>query len=760
MLKPFFFIFLTLLAFVQAHPNIKRSSKAPPGSNTARITYPAVQRGTITFQYPSAKAKGNVTVADPYNWLEKPTNESDVQNFIKQQSSLFNSFLQCKDKDAITQSIRKANDYVFYSHFFEVGRPEDNNPSYLFAAQGKDLAMKWYFASESEIANAKKENFAQTPGKVLVDETTLSKDGSLYIDRWAVSDDKKMAAYIVIGGDAGVELRFMDLTTFKTLPESIPYGGRMSFTFTEDGKGVIYDHQAYQKLDDPDPFNTQSAILYHKIGSDPKNDIVIVKADTKEITNLWYAEFTTGYNFLMLYGLTDVDHYRVYVAPLDKQGISANMKWISLQPQYGAALQYVTNFDTDFYLVTKRDGAQNHKIIRTKIDPSKARTVKDLSELSGTIKTQDIIPENKLGILESWSVIDKTKIVLIYLENAKYNFYLNDLTTGKRIQQLFSEYIGKFYRASYSYKSKQSFLELSSFTLGSGVYRVRSDNGKVSVDPFLIGNPQGIDMSEFKIEQHFATSKDGTKVPFEIFYSKKHPIDGTNPAWLLGYGSFGSNTIPYYDAFMLPWVRDRGGASVYMQIRGGGELGDRWHEAGMLNKRQHSFDDYQAVAEYLVRNKMAAAGQIIGEGSEAGGTVAMAVGNQAPQGLFGVLLPSVALLDMLRFDKYPYPDQYIAEWGSPQKPNEFDVLRAYSPLHNINVKKTYPATLLTQRLNDDSTTPAHSFKMIAELQHSLSKNANPLLMNAFEQTDPTLYTEESNVIKQCFVNQILGLKKV
>ncbi|PWN34698.1 alpha/beta-hydrolase, partial [Meira miltonrushii] len=468
-------------------------------------------------------------------------------------------------------------------------------------------------------------------------------------------------------------------------------------------------------------------ILYHKIGSDPKSDIVIVKADTKEVTNLWYAEFTTGYKYLMLYGFTDVDHSRVYAAPLD-QPISANMKWISLQPQYGPPLQYVYNIDSDFYLVTKRDGAENHKIVRAKIDTSKARSVKDLSELTETIKTQDIIPENKNGNIENWSVIDKTKIVLIYLENAKYNFYLHDLTTGKRIQQLLTDFIGAFYRASYSYGSKQSFVELSAFTLGSGVYRIRSDNGKVSVDPFLIGNPKGIDMSEFKIEQHFATSKDGTKVPFDIFYSKKHPLDGTNPAWLLGYGSFGQKTIPYYDAFMLPWVRDHGGACVYMQIRGGGELGDRWHEAGMLSQRQHSFDDYQAVAEYLVKNKMAARGHIIGEGSEAGGTVAMVMGNQAPQGLFGVLLPNVALLDMLRFDKYPYPDQYIAEWGSPQKPTYFDVLRAYSPLHNVDVKKTYPAILLTQRLNDDSTTPAHSFKMIAELQHSLPKNANPLLM--------------------------------
>ena len=138
----------------------------------------------------------------------------------------------------------------------------------------------------------------------------------------------------------------------------------------------------------------------------------------------------------------------------------------------------------------------------------------------------------------------------------------------------------------------------------------------------------------------------------------------------------------------------------------------------------------------------------------------MVMGNQAPQGLFGAILPGNALLDMLRFDKYPYPDQYIAEWGSPQDPKDFDVLRAYSPLHNINNKKTYPATLITQSLTDQSSTPAHSFKMIAELQHSLPKNANPLLMWASDIVDPSKYIETSNVIKQCFVNQVLGLKKV
>ncbi|MCO5549709.1 hypothetical protein L7F22_003182 [Adiantum nelumboides] len=660
MFKAILLLLVTLIALAQAGIPKKR---AVNGWDPVKNTYPTVQRGDVTFQYPSAKANGNVTVADAYNWLEKSTNDSDVKGFIQQQTTLTNSFLsQCKDKDSITQAVRQANDYIFYSHIIEVGKPED--PSYIFAGQGKDTIFKWYYATPSEMESAKKQNFAQTPGKLLIDESTLSQDNSLYIDNWEVSDDKKLAAYTVLGGDTGVELRFMDLTTFKPLPETIPYGGRMSFKFTQDNKAIVYDHQAYQKVDDPDPFNTQAQIFYHKIGSDPKSDIVIVQADTVNITNLWYAEFTLDYKFMMLYGLTDEEHFRAYVAPLDQQQISANMKWISLQSEYGAELQYVTNFGTDFYLVTKRDGAKNHKIVLGKIDPIEARTVKDLRELSGTIKTQDIIPENKAGI----------------------------------------------------------------------------------------------DMTQFKIEQHFATSKDGTKVPFDIFYSKNHPLDGTNPAWLLGYGSFGALTSPMYDAFMLPWVRDHGGVSVYLQIRGGGELGDSWHKAGMLEQRHHSFEDFQAVAEYLVKNKMAASGNIIAEGTEGGGTVAMVMGNQAPEGLFGVLLPSVAILDMLRFDKYPYPDQYIAEWGSPQDPKYFDVLRSYSPLHNIDNKKTYPATLLTQSLDDDQSTPAHSFKMIAELQHSLPKNANPLLLSVEEYSDK-LYSETTNVLKQCFVNQVLGLSK-
>ncbi|MCO5549710.1 hypothetical protein L7F22_003183 [Adiantum nelumboides] len=760
MLKPFFIILLTLVVLVQSHPNFKRASKSTKstsGWDPSKNIYPNVQRGSVTFQYPSAKAKGKVTVADPFNWLEKETNSSDVQSFINQQRTLANSFLnQCKDQDSITKAIQQAGDYVFYAHFTQVGTPK--NPSYIFAAQGQDPVIKWYYATPSEMENAKKQNFAEIPGKLLVDESTLSQDGSLYIDRWDVNDEKTYAAYTVSGGDAGIEIRFLDLKTFKSLPETIPYGGSMSFIFVPGGKGIVYDHQAYQKFSDPTPFNTQSKIFYHKIASDPKNDVLLVQADTKEITNLWDVEFTSDQKYMMLHGLTDATHYRVYVSPLDQQAFTTNMKWLSLQPKYGSAFQYLTNIETDFYFVTKHDGAKNSKVVHGKIDVSKARSVKDLNELSDTIKTQDIIPENKAGNLEGWSIIDKTKMVMIYLENAKYNFYINDIITGKRIQQLFSDFIGKYYRISDTYNGNQAFIELSSFNLGSGIYRISSENGKIAMEPFLIGNPSGIDMTQFKTEQHFATSKDGIKVPFDIFYSKKHPLDASKPVWLLGYGSFGQKTIPYYDSYMLPWVRDHGGASAYLQIRGGGELGDQWHKAGMLEQRHHSFEDFQAVAEYLVKNKMAASGNIIAEGTEGGGTVAMVMGNQAPEGLFGVLLPSVAILDMLRFDKYPYSDGYTAEWGSPQKPNDFDVLRAYSPLHNIDAKKTYPAILLSQSLDDGSSAPAHSFKMIAELQHSLPKNPNPLLLSVVEFSDK--YSETSNSIKQCFVNQILGLKRV
>lgn len=768
MFSVLFVLFITLLSIARATSPFKleKRSSAPSSSgwDPSKISYPSVQRGNVQFQYASAKTKGKVTVADPYNWLEKPLNSSEVQDFIKQQLNVTNTFLdKCAEKESIKQAIDEANNYIYYSKLMEIGLP--NNPSYIFSAQEYQMPLKWYLATETELDNAKKAKFDKVPGKVILDESTLSKDRSLYVVQWQVTDDKKMAMFTVAGVESGIEIRLMDLTTLKILPDKLPFSGSMSFIFTPDGKGVIYDRQARLDPNDPQPKN-HAQILYHKIGSDTKMDIILVKEDTKISTNIWYVEFTYDRKFMNLYGLRDKDNFRLYVAPLD-QPFSENMKWISLVPTYEPVLQYVANTGTDFYFISKQDGATDGKLVHGKIDPSRARHVKEMSELKDKITTQDIIPVNKQGILENWGLFDKTKILLAYLQNAKLTFYVHDIITGKRIQQVFPEFIGRLNSIGVA-NSKQVFLELSSFTMATGIYRVRSEAGKISLEPTLIGNPAKVDLTEFKTEQHFATSKDGTKIPFDISYSKKYPLDGTKPAWLFAYGSFGTKTVPYYDPYILPWVRDRGGVAVTLQIRGGGEFGEKWHKAGMLNKRQNSFDDFQAVAEYMVKNKMAAPGKLIAEGANGGGTVAMVMGNQASPGLFGALLPQMALTDLLRFDKYPYQDQYVSEWGSPGNPVDFDVLHAYSPLHNIpfnplhniDKKKNYPATLLSPVVDDDANSPIHSLKMIAELQHVYPKNTNPLLMHILQDSGSSDYAVRSNVIKQCFVNQVLGLNKV
>lgn len=249
-----------------------------------------------------------------------------------------------------------------------------------------------------------------------------------------------------------------------------------------------------------------------------------------------------------------------------------------------------------------------------------------------------------------------------------------------------------------------------------------------SVTQHRTANVKGIDPSEYESKQVFVTSKDGTKVSVFLTYRKDTPLDGTAPSWLYFYGGFNIPLPPTFSASMMTWVGSYGGVLAWVNARGGGEFGDEWHESGRLFKKHNVFDDVISVAEYLVTEKIAARGKIIVNGGSNGGLGAMAVGNLAPEGLLGAVVPEVGVHDMLRFHKFTAGKYWVAEYGNAEEDAAmFDYIKTYSPLHNVNPSKTYPTVLIMTGSHDDRVSPLHSFKMAAELQHHLTNNPNPIL---------------------------------
>ena len=266
------------------------------------------------------------------------------------------------------------------------------------------------------------------------------------------------------------------------------------------------------------------------------------------------------------------------------------------------------------------------------------------------------------------------------------------------------------------------FYTFTSFTIPPTIYRydIASRKSTVFRQPEVNFNP-----TDYETTQAFCTSKDGTKVPMFITHRKGLRRDGQNPTLLYGYGGFNISLPPGFNSMLIPFL-EQGGVYVQMNLRGGGEYGEKWHEAGMKLRKQNVFDDCIAAAEYVIAQKYTSPQKLALEGGSNGGLLVGAVINQRPD-LFRVAIPAVGVMDMLRFHKFTVGWGWVSDYGSSDKADEFKALYAYSPIHNIKPGLSYPATMITTADHDDRVVPAHSFKYAATLQEAYT-GQNPMLI--------------------------------
>lgn len=703
-------------------------------------SYPSVRRSNTTFTYASKTANGNVTVPDPYNWLEQNVNATaEIQEFLKQQTQLTQSYIDnCGELRYHKKTIASKFDYISYAALVESGPRED--PLYIYNIIGQnDQKPIWYIANQSEIDDGVKNKFRQPPGFKFFNESLLPGNGAQGVQQMVVRKDKQIVAYSVsqTGSDL-TNLYFRNVSSLFVQPPAKPsdnidggYGrspeyyldsGSYTIAFSPDNQGVFFDQT--DKGNNTDSPASYIRIQYHKFGTDPKEDITVVDIDPLNPDTVWTVNISQDEKWLIVMGFIGINgKMRMYMAPLD-QPISNKMKWISIEPDYKFQTVYSTNVNNTFYILTDRDGASGIKVSKFTVDPSTARTVENLHQLTDEAVMTDVIPARANATMVNAMQFDDTILVAGYVERGRSIFYAYDLATGKEIQQLLPEFMGEIEDSrSNILHPHQGFLTVSTFTSGIQIYQntKAKDGLQIEANLWADSKPAGLDVSSFKTEQRFVNSTDGAQVSFFMLHKTDFPFDGSRPAWVYFYGSYGAATLPRYDPFLLSWVELFGGVLVYVQARGGGEFGDSWHVAGSNSQKQHTFDDIIAVAEYLVCNKIAKRGKLIGDGRSAGGLAAAVVANQAPENLFGAMIPERGPYDMLRFTQFRAGAFQIPEWGNPADPAAFDWLRAYSPLHNVNSSRTYPMTILSVAAGDDRVPPLHSFKMISELQYSRPK---------------------------------------
>lgn len=741
-----------------------------PDWDPKKTPYPVVRRDETSFSYRSEATKGNVTISDPYNYLEQPISSSkEVKSFIDQQTSSFKSYFEkSKDIDAIRSSIKDAGNYDELSFPEAFGSKE--NPIYTFrrrelGSESHDL----FVAHQVELDQAMKDKFSTMPGKKIVDEASLGKDQSIFYPK--ISPDGKKLLFHAVRKSSGdlSTIHVRDISSISTGPKSsniytevITGNSDVKDGWTADSNGFFYTHQ----VDHPDGIKNESSILYHKLGTAVEDDIVIVKAD-KTGPTFWDFDVSDDKKFLVVYAFPHSNKCSIYVAPLD-QPISPKMKWLSIAPDAELELDYVTNLDNEFYFLARYDNHSN-QVLKYKIDPTKIRQINDFKELKEkAIIEPTVIPENKEAMIEVFTVFDTDKVFLSYTQDANRQYYIYDLVSGKRIQHVLPDFVGSSSSITSLFCGTSIFLWSWTFNTPGQLYHIKWDRKKGLATSDLIHDAkvQSIDPTQFIIEQKWAISKDSTKVPFHLFYRKGAKMDGTRPAMINFMGAFGYIGLPYYSPTYISWVRDYDGVFILAYPRGGSEVkGEAWHQAALLEKKQNTIDDINAIVQYLIDNKIAAKGKVILYPEHFASTLAMAATNQAPEGNLGAVILQdtlygyYGLYDLLRFSTAPSTSYDVAEYGDPQDPKGFDWLRKISSLHNVDQNKTYPSILFLP--GKDEIVSWHGRKMVAELQHVLPNNPNPFFFNA---PDPNLsdqeYSDFESVILIAHSAHVLGLQRV
>ncbi|PWN36371.1 alpha/beta-hydrolase [Meira miltonrushii] len=717
---------------------------ANPTWNPSTNPYPKVHTVDKTYTYRSAKQGGNVTIPDPYNWLEADLHkDADVIKFIDEQKNLTETYLEkCTEKDAIKASLTSAFNFDDYDNFFFVDGIAA--PYYTYSlTRANENRPTWYVCTPEELEIARQNNMATPPGKKFLVEELLSQNGTSNMKDWMNSPDGKYFAYLVSESNSDmatwyirtIDNPLVNATTFPpggegALPDVIPFC-QGSFKWSLDSSGFFY----VQTADSDAGANTESgsSVRYHRMGVPYENDTTIVHPDpiaSDGRNNNWLLMLSKDGTWLILVGVRDVLRYsKVYATFLPGQTLSDNMKWISVAPSYDFKLSPINVVNDWLYFSTNRD-ALDGKIAKAKLDWSKARQVSDVNTLKDSIDFVDVVPMQPSIMLYTQVALSDQFAIIVHIVKGRYKVQVLELETGRIVHTAIPDSSSQVTSITTALKGKSVNLGLSGTLSPRTVYDVRWNGTAFEDVLFTVQKINGVDPKDYITEEVLATSKDGTKVPYSIVYKKGTQKDGKCTAWLHTYGSYGVVEKFYFDETYFSWFTSyECTIFVWSSVRGGGDEGAEWHIAGQRQNKTKTIEDVVAIGQDLVLRKIVAPGQIVLEGISAGGMAVAAAANKAPQGTFGVVLPKRAVLDFFLRRRSTGGSLQIGEFGDVYDPTDFDTIIQWSPLQNINKTLDYPAMMLIPADSDDRVVPAHSFKYLAQIQALRPNNSNPLLMH-------------------------------
>jgi len=647
------------------------------------------------LQYPVSKKTDHTdtyfgtVVADPYHWLEDG-NSPDTQAWIKAQNTLTFDYLdKIPYRSAVFKRIQSLVNYAKYSAPFK-----KNGKVYFYKNDGLQNQSVLYVQDGDH----------GTP-QVLIDPNTFSPDGTVRLTSFDLSHDGRYAVYgrTAVPGSDWTDLYVMDMQTHATLPEVIHWVKFSGAAWHGDG---FY----YSRFPTPDQSheltaaNRNQKVFFHKLGTP-------VSADTLVYEDPAHPTYFVGVD------TTEDERYAVLtVQDPSKRGNSLfvrddNLGEHAFKPIVAAISENsygVVNNLGDHLLIETDHDAPNHKVML--FDPSHPDQ-KDWKV---------VLPEQK-DLLESVST-GGGKLFATYLKDVSAHAYVYDMS-GKLEHEIPLPGPGTVGGFGGLKEDKDVFYLFTAMNYPPTIFRYDIASGQSSV--YHTADIPGYDANQYESRQVFFKSKDGTRVPMFLVYKKGLKMDGHNPTILYGYGGFNITLNPTFSPARIAWL-EQGGVYAMANLRGGGEYGEKWHEAGMRLNKQNVFDDCIAAAQYLIDQKYTSPDRLALLGGSNGGLLVGAVINQRPD-LFKVAVPEVGVMDMLRFQKFSAGAAWVSDYGSSDDETQFHYLLRYSPLHNIKAGVHYPATLVITSDHDDRVVPAHSFKYTATRQEK-SDGSEPVLI--------------------------------
>ena len=616
-------------------------------------------------------------IADPYRWLENDVRtDAEVASWVSDQNKLTDAYLAGLPARALF-----ANRMKTLFNFERYGVP-------------RKAANRYFYTRNDGLQNQSvlyvREGFDGI-ARALINPNDWAKDGATALAEWSPSSDGKRLLYAIQdGGTDWRTLKILDVASGAPLDDEVKWVKFSGLAWAKDGSGFFYSRFAepakgatFQSL------NVDQTIYFHAIGTPQSSDVKIYA--TPDRPKLGHsAQITDDGKYLLITSSAGTDdRYELHVAALDGKAVRPRALITGLNNNWELA----GSVGDIFYFLTNNN-APRQRLVTLNAKHTGGKLTEIVKQSGDTLVGASLIGN---------------RMILAYLGDAKSEAELRELD-GRLVTPIGLPDIGTAAGFGGKGGDSETFYSFSSFATPPTIYRFDTATGKATVfaAPKVAFLP-----SDYVTEQKFYTSKDGTRVPMFIV-RRKDLNSGPAPTLLYGYGGFNISVTPGFSASRLAWI-EQGGVLAIANLRGGGEYGKAWHDAGRLSQKQNVFDDFIAAGEYLIAQGITTKDKLAIQGGSNGGLLVGAVVNQRPD-LFAAALPAVGVMDMLRFNRFTAGRYWVDDYGDPGKASDFKILRAYSPYHNIALGKNYPAIMVTTADTDDRVVPGHSFKYTAALQ--------------------------------------------